>query len=374
MRSRSTDSSTDLVGQLRDTHAQLRVEDRIVTAWRAAQAPKLQAGIEFLPGTHGTILVANTFAARGANSPLYQKGVRHEATLIESVNGEPATDYFARKAREKLEQEGWQSTYQRAHVEALNDLTMAEGESLKLVFKTLEASETARKRYLELAAKTRTKAFAKLKWKPKKVSLRANECTKSQNARNFSFLALKLPELTRTADLGYARLDSGTGYIRWWRVSGQTRKGLEQACMALVDCAGMIVDMRLNGGGGHSGIEVFDAKSGVWPKPVAFLLGPKAMSQAETELWTLLRMRERRRVDARLFGRTTAGSSGDKVQFQLPSGFATGQFVVRHWHGGRSTIEGVGIEPDQVVDQDLVELSLGIDSCIRAAEEWLASR
>ncbi len=360
-----------LIGQLRDSHAYITVDDEIKAAFEAAQPPEFEAGIEFLRGTYGKILVANTFAARGANSPLMKRGIKHQATLLESVNGEPAARYFAKRAREKLEQEGWQSTYQRAHVEALNDLTMRKRESLELIFKTLDASDKSRKAYLKLSGKKQVKAFNKLKWSTKKIKLRANECTKSKNARNFRFLALEFPKLTQTPDLGYGRLPSGTGYIRWWKVSDKTRQALEEACAALEDCPGMIVDLRGNGGGGNSGIGVFDKKKGPWKKRVALLLGPKAMSQAETELLTLLRMRKNHRVDARLFGRPTAGSSGDKVRFELPSGFAKGQFVYRHWN---EKIEGIGIEPDEVVDQDLVELSLGIDSCIRAAEAWLAAK
>ena len=33
-----------------------------------------------------------------------------------------------------------------------------------------------------------------------------------------------------------------------------------------------------------------------------------------------------------------------------------------------------GLWPDEVVDQDVIELSLGIDSCIRRAETWLGEQ
>ena len=365
-----------LVGQLRDSHAHLEVDSAISTAWKAAQPVSFEAGIELLPGHHGVILVANTFAARGADSPLYQKGVRHEATVLESVNGTPAAEYFEERARRIFEDEGWQSSRSRAYIEALNDLKMAEGESLKLVFHTLDSPEKSLERYLEAPASKRAKEFKRLKWDSRKVSLHATECTKSRNARNFRFLALELPELTETTDpsIRYAKLPSGTGYVRYTAVSGKSSAGLQEACAALKDCSGMILDMRVNGGGGESGIAALNAKEGGWSHPVAVLIGPKAMSAAETELWTLREMREAGQCNARLFGRTTAGSSGAKAQFKLPSGFASGQFVIRHWHGGRSTIEGAGIEPDEVVDQDVVELSRGIDSCVRAAEAWLASQ
>ncbi len=364
-----------VVGQLRDTHAQLKVDGAIVEGWRATLPMRQQAGIEFLRGDHELVLVANTFAGRGSNSPLYGKGVRHEATYLESVDGVPAAEYFAERAQRKFEEEGWQSTYERAHVEALNDLDIPDGEGIKLIFQTLDDSESAIERYLATPAGKRDKAFKSLKWKRRKVSLQANECEKTRNPRNFRFMNVKLPELTKSSDeqIDYVRLDSGYGFIRQFGVSGKSRKGMEEACKALADCPGMILDMRLNGGGGDSGIAAFHAQEGEWDKPLAVLQGPKAMSQAETEIWNLREMREARTCNVRFFGERTAGSSGAKQPFALPSGFASGQFVIRHWHGGRSEIEGQGLEPDEEILQDLVELSLGIDSCIARAEEWLTS-
>lgn|GEM_PF-2000718 len=363
-----------LVGQLRDSHARLVVDPKIQEAWQAAQPKRLEAGIEFLPGTQDLILVANTFAARGANSPLYQRGVRHERSFLESVNGVPAGEYFEAKTDELWEERGWQSTRTRAGVEALNDLTLGEGESLELVFQTLDASDKVVKRYLASTGKKRDREFKRLKWKQKKLTLHAGECEQAKNARNFRFLALELPELQATSDaqLWYGRLPSGNGYVRYLGVSEKSLGAMREACEALADCPGLVLDMRHNGGGGDSAVQAFDSEEGVWKKPVAILMGPKCMSQGETEIWTLQRMREDRRCEVRFFGSRTAGSSGAKQQFELPSGFASGQFVIRHWHGGRSEIEGVGLEPDVAVEQDIVELSVGIDSCLKAAEDWLA--
>lgn len=322
------------------------------------------------PRESSSALVSNTFAARGANSPIYQKGVRHEQTVIESVNGTPAAEYFEDLAREIYEERGWQSTYERAYIEALNGLAMPEDGSLKLVFKTLELADSLKPRYLEANAKKRAKEAKRFKWDSKKVSLRSSECEKSKNARNFRFLALEMPEMTPTSDpsVTYGKLPSGVGYVRYWAVSGKSFAGMQEACEALSACPAMILDMRINGGGGESGIEVFDKEKGYWNKPLAVLIGPKAMSAAETELFTLLEMRGARKVNAQLFGTRTAGSSGAKFKYDLPSGFAKGRFVIRHWHGGRSKIEGTGIHPDVVVHQDIVELSVGIDSCIQTAE------
>ena len=365
-----------VIGQLRDSHASLKVDEAIWKAWSDAQPKTYAAGIELLPGTHDTVIVANTFAGRGSNSPLGQRGVRHEMTILESVNGTPALEYFQEKAQRKLEHEGWCSTLGFALVESMNDLEMEEDGELKLVFKTLKDDEKIRERYVEAEDGKRGKAFKKLKWKKKEVKLRPSECRETRNPRNFRFMALKRPELSKTADedVWYGTLPSGVGYVFYGGVSGKSRQGLDEACQALADCPGLILDMRLNGGGGESGVGAFDKRTGTWKKPFAVIHGPKTFSAGETEVWAFRDMREGRKCDVRFFGQTTAGASGGKLHWKLPSGFAEGRFVIRHWRGGRSKIEGSGIEPDEVVLQDVVELSLGIDSCIRRAEAWLAEQ
>ena len=188
-------------------------------------------------------------------------------------------------------------------------------------------------------------------------------------------LSLRVFVIARPGCMNFRRSSSASLLIALTgSVSAKSREGLDQACRELADCPGLILDMRLNGGGGESGVGAFHRRDGSWDKPLAVLMGPKAMSAAETEIWTLRDMRQAKSCNVRFFGQTTAGSSGAKVRFELPSGFAKGQFVCRHWHGGRSTIEGNGVEPDEVVLQDLVELSLGIDSCTARAEEWLGSQ
>ena len=231
----------------------------------------------------------------------------------------------------------------------MNDLHMEEDGSLELVFKTLDMPDSSLRKYAALGAKQRAKSHQKLRWDTKKVTLRASECGDARNPRNFIFMHLERPELRETPDprVGYAVLESGFGYVLYSAVSGKSRAGLDAACEALGDCPGLILDMRLNGGGGESGVGAFDRKDGSWDKPVAVLMGPKSMSAAETEIWEMQQMVQARRCDARFFGQTTAGSSGDKIRFTLPSGFAKGQFVFRHWHGGRSTIEGTGLVPDE---------------------------
>ena len=63
-----------LIGGLRDSHAYVEVDDAIRDAWQAGQPPRFDAGMELLPGAHGVVIVSNTFAARGANSPPLRSG------------------------------------------------------------------------------------------------------------------------------------------------------------------------------------------------------------------------------------------------------------------------------------------------------------
>ncbi len=365
-----------VVGQLRDSHAYVSAGAEIDKAWWDAQPKRFDAGIELQPGPFGTIVVANTFAARDSNSPLYARGIRHDGTLLESVNGTPAAEYFDEFARVRREEDGWQSTHSRALSDAFNGLQMEEKGKLKLVFKVLDASEKALKKYVVLPQKKREAAFAKLKWKTKKVSLNATECAKSSNPRNFRYMGLERPEMTKTSDdsVWYCQLPSGIGYVAYYKVNANSRNGLADACKALADAPGLILDIRWNGGGGDGNVTAFDKREGVWKKPLAVLIGPRSFSAAETEIWQLQQMRGNKRCDARFFGRSTAGASGNKISFELPSGFATGRFVFRHWHGGRSQIEGNGLDPDEVAHQDPVELRLGIDSCVRRAEEWIVTQ
>ncbi len=365
-----------VIAQLRDSHAYVSAGEELNKAWWDAQPKTCDAGIELQPGTHGTILVANTFAARNADSPLYQRGVRHEHTRVESINGMPAAKYLEALTKTKWEDEGWQSTRARAFSDACNGLKVTEDEPLEFVFQTLDASDKALDKYLELAPSKRAKAFKRFRWKKKKVKLRVGECQQARNPRNFTFMHLPRRKLekTSTKDVWYTKLPSGVGYVYYGKVSMASRDGLTEACDALADCPGMILDLRWNGGGGDGNVQMFDKKKGAWKKPLAVVIGPRSFSAAETEIWMLQQMRDGKRVNARFFGRTTAGSSGDKIRFKLPSGFAEGRFVHRHWHGGRSRIEGHGLEPDEEVLQDIVELTRGIDSCISAAERWIAGQ
>ena len=71
----------------------------------------------------------------------------------------------------------------------------------------------------------------------------------------------------------------------------------------------------------------------------------------------------------------TAGMSSSKTTIELPSGKFSLYVSVRsnksRFQGGRG-IEGLGIEPHEVVPYDPEDLANGVDTLIRRAEELLA--
>ena len=72
----------------------------------------------------------------------------------------------------------------------------------------------------------------------------------------------------------------------------------------------------------------------------------------------------------------TAGMSSQKSRVPAPSGLFTAYFSVRsnkaRFNHGRG-IEGLGVQPHETVPWDVAELTAGIDSQIRRAEEILKS-
>ena len=73
----------------------------------------------------------------------------------------------------------------------------------------------------------------------------------------------------------------------------------------------------------------------------------------------------------------TAGTSSQKVSLPVPSGLFSAYFSVHsnkaRFNGGKG-IEGIGMSPAEIVPYDPVELTKGIDTQIRRAEELLSKK
>ena len=147
-------------------------------------------------------------------------------------------------------------------------------------------------------------------------------------------------------------------------------------------CETMILDFRSNLGGGYDRDAVlgrFVPEGETWggersagPRPftgqLVVLIDPNTISAGETIVGEL---KEEGR--AYLIGPgATHGASGSKKVVPAPSGLLSVRFVVRsnkqRFNGGKG-VEGLGIEPHEIVEYDPEQIAEGVDPCIARALE-----
>jgi C-terminal processing protease CtpA/Prc len=183
----------------------------------------------------------------------------------------------------------------------------------------------------------------------------------------------------------YGKTAGGFGYVHLRDVPGELPDQLDTALDAIGGVAGLVLDCRANGGGGcdHAAVfarflpdgRAFGAYKGAGKRPFA---GPMVVvvdagirSAGETVAGQF-------KEDGRAYmiGDTpTAGMSSQKETVAVPSGMFSVLFSVSsnkgRFNGGRG-IEGIGVPPHEVVPYDPAELTKGVDTQIRRAEELLA--
>ncbi len=189
-------------------------------------------------------------------------------------------------------------------------------------------------------------------------------------------------------------LDDGIVYFRFsaFHDPEQVLPAVRETVARHADAAGFVLDLRGNAGGmsamarGVAGWFVADADSH---------LGTMQLRQAELKLTVATRLRTyegplailvdefsassaemlaaglRDLGRARIFGATTAATALPSQVMELANGdlfqFAVGDYRSR---GGRR-IEGVGVEPDEVIASDRATLLAGGDAVVTAACGWI---
>ena len=179
------------------------------------------------------------------------------------------------------------------------------------------------------------------------------------------------------------KVGQGIGYLiisDWGRETG---KAVDEAFAAVKDAKGLIIDVRLNGGGDEvvargfagrfiDGPKVYSKnrirRDGKWDGPfdrvvearaetdryggpVAVLIGPKVGSSCES---FVLMMKQGSRV--KLVGDVTKGSSGNPKAVELGNGVTV---FLSSWEDqlpDGTVLEGRGVRPDVEVKTDLMEL------------------
>lgn len=296
------------------------------------QDPEFYPGVSFLPATEDRVVVM------GARSPLDQ--VLKPGTVVTHIDRKPARAWLEMLARKSWEAGGFFSSPQRARLyEYRIPMRGKRGDKHKVTY-----LQGRRRKTVDLVCVSEAQGW------PHHYHLPEGLTTEGRSSL-------------------WGRLESGVGYIYLRRIDGSVLPAIRKALKAHPDAKGWIVDLRGNAGGGYD--EELIRQLAEIPRPVAGLIDAGCFSAGETFARDLVHQ-----AGARLFGRTTAGSSTSKRRWELPSGLATFTLPTRSRYGvsiggKRRLIEFHGIDPDVVVEAVPEEVAAGKNSAILRAEAWI---
>jgi C-terminal processing protease CtpA/Prc len=179
-----------------------------------------------------------------------------------------------------------------------------------------------------------------------------------------------------SADVSWATLGDGIGYVYVRRIKPNLPESLDRALANLGDLRGLVIDVRGNSGG------AFDAKRAVrnfaaddpeepqrprFKGRIALLTDERCISAGEG--WASWFVANKR---AKLFGSATAGASSRKVTYRLTNGLYTVVVPVKAYTGFLDRpIERRGLEPDVAVRCNANDLASGKDTVLETANQYL---
>lgn len=193
----------------------------------------------------------------------------------------------------------------------------------------------------------------------------------------------------------YAKTERGYAYLHFRRTKDQVLEEIDKALAALNELGGldnypgMILDFRGNSGGGCDH-DAFEARFVPKGKEIARITRPKLASAGPLTYGgpmvvivdgTVVSAGETTsgmfKEDGRAYmigESATAGMSSQKKYIELPSGkfklYVSIGSNRSSFNGGRG-IEGIGVQPHEIVEFDPEELKIGVDTLIRHAEDLL---
>jgi C-terminal processing protease CtpA/Prc len=178
------------------------------------------------------------------------------------------------------------------------------------------------------------------------------------------------------ADVSWAKLGDGVGYVFVRRIKGDLPESLDKALAALGDIRSLVIDVRGNSGGGFDAaraIRNFAADDPEEPQrprfkgPIALLIDDRCISAGEG--WASWFIATRR---AKLFGSATAGASSRNVNYTLTNGLYSVVVPVKAYTGSLDRpIECRGLEPDVPVRCNAKDLAAGKDTVLETAKQYL---
>ena len=331
----------ELVARLQDSHA-------VVTPGTArppeVRMPEWDVGFACLIDDRDRPVVFNVVKG----SPAEQAGVRPGAAVV-SVNGRPAAELIADFMRKAGRYYGYSSDrtlrYDAARVFARQD---DRGAKVKLVLEDPDG----RQRGLELAATVSGRRYTPRRPVP-------------------------IPGSDDAADVSWAKLGDGVGYLYVRRIKADLPESIDCALRDLGDIRALVIDVRGNSGGGFDAaraVRNFNPADNAEPDrprfngPIALLIDERCISAGEG--WASWFVATK---CAKLFGATTAGASSRKESYTLTNGLYSVVVPVKAYTGSLDRpIERRGLEPDVAVRCNARDLAAGIDTVLEAAKRALA--
>lgn len=331
-----------LVTQLQDSHAVLMNGTSEVPR---THYPKWYAGFACLEDAKRNAVVY--YVSEGSQAD--RKGVKPGMAVVE-INGVKIADALQQTEKEIGEYIGY-STGQYRDYDTYRRFArqQSQGEKINLVLQDP-------------------------KGRKKEVSIRASE-----EVGYLPRLPVPIDDISDGgANIQWTKLKNNIGYIYVRRIREDLERQLDLAVEELAKTDGIIIDVRGNSGGGfdfNTSHYNFDLESSEesgrikYRKPIAVLISPRCISAGEGwASWFAAKER------AMFFGEPTAGASGRKTTYTLPSGRFKVRYVVKPYKGYLDRdIEGRGLEPDVSVVQTGEDLANERDSVLEAAREYLMS-
>ena len=345
---------TRLLARLRDGHAEVRP----LPKGEGVRWPEEEREGSAGPGlswcrSGKRILVKNAWSGAGAS------GVRPGMEVVR-VEGVPAAKWLEDRVARMRDTRGFSTDAQAFYAACHWGLGGVEGTTLSLELRSPDG-------------------------KTKKVTLTRGSASVVPDGTAFAPAGLQSIGRQR-----YGKSEAGYGYVHLRDTPRDLPAQLDTMLASIGRVPGLILDFRANGGGSFDHEEAFGRfvpagktmpraqappipSAGPHPYggPIVAIVDAGVRSAGETASGML-------REDGRayLIGESgTAGMSSQKEDLDLPSGLFSLHFSVRsnkgRFNGGKG-IEGIGVQPHEIVEYEAKDLASEVDTLIRRAEGLLA--